>query len=49
MLFSLLVSVLFSTGYIQEAGEGTSPILSFLHPLVMIWNKKLSAESDIGI
>ena len=33
--------------YIQEAGEGTSPILSFLHPFVMIWNKKLSAESDI--
>ena len=32
---------------IQEAGEGTSPILSFLHPFVMIWNKKLSAESDI--
>ena len=31
--------------YIQEAGEGTSPILSFLHPFVMIWNKKLSAES----
>ena len=33
--------------YIQEAGEGTSPILSFLHTFVMIWNKKLSAESDI--
>ena len=33
--------------YIQEAGEGTSPILSFLHPFVMIWNKKLSAESAI--
>ena len=28
----------------QEAGEGTSPILSFLYPF---WNKKLSAESDI--
>ena len=32
--------------YIQEAGEGTSPILSFLHTFVMIWNKKLSAVSD---
>ena len=31
----------------QEAGECTSPILSLLHPFVMIWNKKLSAESDI--
>ena len=31
----------------QEAGEGTSPILSFLHPYVMIWNKKLFAESYI--
>ena len=52
MLFSLLVSVLFFHKnflqvYIQEAGEGTSPILSFLHPFVMIWNKKLSAESNI--
>ena len=33
--------------YIQEAGEGTSPTLSFLHPFVMICNKKLSAESNI--
>ena len=33
--------------YIEEAGEGTSPILSFLHPFVMIWKKKLSAESNI--
>ena len=53
MLFSLLVSVLFFHKsflqvYIQEAGEGTSPVLSFLHPFVMFWNKKLSAESDIG-
>ena len=52
MLFSLLVSVLcfhkkILQVYIQEAGEGTSPILSFLHPFVMIWNKKLSAESDV--
>ena len=50
MLFSLLVIVLFhktfSTGYTQESGEGTGPILSFLHPVVMICNKKLSAESD---
>ena len=51
-IFSLLVSVLFFIKlflqvYIQEAGEGTSPILSFLHPFVMSWNKKLSAESDI--
>ena len=51
MLFSLLVSALFFIKLfyrcIQEVGEGTSPILSFLHPFVMIWNKKLSAESDI--
>ena len=38
---------LFLQVYVQEAGEGTSPILSFLHTFVMIWNKKLSAESDI--
>ena len=31
----------------QEAGEGSSPILSFLHHFVIIWNKKLSAESDV--
>ena len=31
----------------QEAGEVTSPILSFLHTFVMILNMKLSAESDI--
>ena len=52
MLFSLLVSVvffhkIFLQVYIQEVGECTSPILSLLHPFVMIWNKKLSAESDI--
>ena len=34
---------------LQEMGEGTTPFLSFLHPFVMIWNKTLSAESDIGI
>ena len=39
-----------STGYIQEAGEGTSPLLSLLYPFVMIWNKKYlnDAVSDIG-
>ena len=48
MLFSLLVSHNTpSTVYIQEAVEGTSPIMSFLHPFVMICNKKLSAKSDI--
>ena len=31
----------------QEAGEVTSPIRSFLHTFVMILNMKLSAESDI--
>ena len=32
--------------YVQEAGEGTSPILSVLYPFLMI--NKLSAEIDIG-
>ena len=43
--FSLLVSVLFFHKIL--AGEGTSPILSFLHTFVMIWNKKLYADSEI--
>ena len=53
MFISLLVSVLsfikrFLQVYVQEAGEGTNPIMSFLYPFVMIWNKKLSDENDIG-
>ena len=39
---------LFLQMYIQEPGEETSPILSFLLPFAMIWNKKLSANNDIG-
>ena len=27
---------IFYTGCIQEAGEGTSPLLSFLHPFAVI-------------
>ena len=48
MLFSLLVSYkTFSTGVYTGGRGGTSPIQPFLHPFVMIWNKKLTAESDI--
>ena len=47
--FFLLVSVLFPLQvYVQEAGEGTSPILSFLHPFVMSWNKLLRNSAEKG-
>ena len=53
-VFSLLVSVhffvkLFLQVYVRETGEGTSPILTFLHHSVMIGlRSRNSAERDIG-
>ena len=37
--------------YIQEAEEGTSPLLSFLHPFVMIFTPHTQREWDkvIGV
>ena len=36
LLFVVVVVLLFSTFYTQEAGEGFSSLLSFLHPFLTI-------------
>ena len=41
LIYLFLYIPTFSTGCIQEVEEDTSPLLSFLNPIVMIWNKKL--------
>ena len=49
-LFLSFFSVkLFLQVYIQEAGEGISPILSFLHTFVMVWNRSCQLKVTYGI